>query len=180
MGDWIAGFSTKALAQKTKNVIKQNGLIYLMKVGRIMTLDEYYQDKGFAKKKPVFNHKNDAIRAGDNIYYKIRDEYVQHKNNSHGPDPETVIHDVSGENVLIADMDSSFYFGDQCLIPEKGWEHIGFNISSGRTFYRKEDQLENLLTFIRQKYQPGIHGNPCLKPPIDDEMKTFSGKSCSA
>lgn len=190
-GDWIAGFSTKELVENTKSKtgrkIKPHGLIYLMKVAKTLTLEEYYNDPFFSEKKPVYNHKNDAIRAGDNIYAKKGDRYVQHKNNSHPYHDENnsierpnIKHDIDGVNVLIADMTFSFYFGEECLMPNNGWNEIGFAMSTGRTFYREEEDLKKLLNFIEKSgFQPGFCGNPCLRPDIDDDSKVACGGSCS-
>ena len=192
-GDWVAGFSTKELVDltwaRTRKKIEPYGLIYLMRVrdGETPTLDEYYRDPDFAAKKPVYNHKDDAIRAGDNIYFKVGNRYLQHRNNSHdyagenGLDQRPEIdHDLDGEKVLIADMSASYYFGEKCLIPNNGWNEIGFTMSTGRTFYRKEEDLQKLLKFIEERgFLPGIHGNPCLRPPICNESKVPCGSSCS-
>jgi hypothetical protein len=190
-GDWIAGFSTKALVDNTKwktgKSIKRDGLIYIMRVGERLTLDEYYRDRRFASKKPVFNHKDDAIRAGDNIYFKKGDIYFQHRNNSHDYLDEndssgrpSIDHDAAGKHVLIADMSASFYFGDNCLVPKNGWDGSGFTMSSGRTFCRETVHLDALLKFIMEAgFQPGIHGNPCLRPPMCDESKVTCSSSCS-
>lgn len=181
-GDWIAGFSTKALVQQTSmetgKKIEPYGLIYLMRVGETPTLNEYYRDPVFSKKKPVYNHMDDAIRAGDNIYFKKDEKYFQHKNNSHTY--LNIEHDIGGVNVLIADMTASYYFGDKCLFPENGWNEIDFTMSTGRTFYRKEEDLQKLLRFIEKRgFRPGFVGTTCLRPPIDNESKDTFGDTCS-
>lgn len=181
-GDWVAGFVSKALAKNSKNqgvtTVREEGLVYLMKIGEIIPLDDYFNDLRFAKKKPIKNNPNPIKRSGDNIYRKINGEYFQLPNNSHDNDLETITHDSSGDNVLIADMNESYYFGRKCPIPEGGWEKIGFRFSKGRTFYCSADNLANIKKFLYEKgFKPGIHGEPCLKVAIE-EMATNFGK-CS-
>lgn len=189
--DWVAGFSTKTLANnfsgERRKELEQYRLIYLMCVEETLTPDEYYKNPNFANKKPVYNHKNDAVRAGDNIYFKNGDRYFVHKNNSHPYMDENysnlrpnIDHDIRGEKVLVANMKLSYYFGDKCLIPKNGWGEIGFAMSTGRVFCRTKQDLENLLKFIDDcGFQPGFCGTPCLHPSIDVEAKVTCGSSCS-
>jgi len=58
--DWIIGHSTKATGNK---------LIYAMKVTEILSMDNYYGDRRFQYKKPVFGSARWKV-YGDNIYYK--------------------------------------------------------------------------------------------------------------
>ncbi|MDO8895239.1 MAG: hypothetical protein Q8L97_14085 [Nitrosomonas sp.] len=181
LGDWVAGFASQKLVNNSKNeglTIPYQGLIYLMRIGEVMTLDAYFRDSRFKNKKPTKNHQDRIKRSGDNIYYlNERGIYSQLSNNSHGNDLETINHDTRG-NVLIADMSESFYFGKRCVIPENGWDEIGFIFSKGRTFYRADSDLENIRFFLHKKgFCPGIHGDPCLNVSQEEEIKACL--SCS-
>jgi hypothetical protein len=180
-GHWVAGFVSKALVNNSKNedvTVPYQGLIYLMKIGEVMTLDDYFNDSRFSKKKPIKNHSDPIKRSGDNIYHLVDGIYCQLPNNSHDDDLTSINHDTRGERVLIADMNASYYFGRNCPIPEKGWEEIGFNFSKGRTFYCKDGDLENILNFLRIKgFSPGIHGVPCLL--VEQENVSPHGAGCS-
>ncbi len=150
-----------------------------MRVGEVLTLDAYFKDSRFEKKKPIKNHQDGIKRSGDNIYYLNEARgYLQLPNNSHDDSLGTINHDTGGVNVLIADMKESYYFGKECLIPEKGWEEIGFIFSKGRAFYRADSDLENIRNFLLKKgYLPGIHGEPCLQ--VEREEHSAHCGSCS-
>lgn len=177
-GDWVAGFVSKALVNNSKNKVRYQGLVYLMRIGEVMTLDEYFKDSRFKKKKPVEDSPDPINRSGDNIYYLVDGEYCQLPNSSHDSDLETIKHDTNGKNVLIADMKESYYFGRNCQIPDRGWESIRFNFSTGRTWIAADGELEIILEFLYQKgYAPGIHGKPCLWD--DQEDAAIYGSGCS-
>lgn len=173
-GDWIAGFASKNLIN---NCIQNDfpappyqGLIYLMRVGEKMPLDEYFEDPRFEVKKPVAQSSSQIIRAGDNIYYLNRanaqPQWSQVPNENHGREPETIEHDVSGINVLLAseELEEFYYFGANALIPEGGWKSIGISMSNGRTFHMSElEVLPRILKWLDgQGFKPGKHGNPCM------------------
>lgn len=170
--DWVAGFVSRALVKNSINAgvtVPYQGLVYLMKIGEVITLDAYFKDMRFKNKQPVKDHPDPIGRSGDNIYYMVGDRYCQHPNNSHDDGLETINHDTSGINVLIADMNESYYFGRSCPIPDGGWEGIGVDFSSGRTFYRTNADLENIRDFLRKiGHAPGVHGKPCLWGMLED------------
>jgi hypothetical protein len=178
IGDWVAGFASKALVNKSKNegvTVPYQGLIYLMKIGEVMTLDAYFNDPRFKIKKPCKNHPDPIKRCGDNIYYWVDGKPRQLPNNSHNL--KSIERDTRGVNVLIANMKESYYFGRECPIPDGGWESIGFIFSKGRTF-NCSSYLENIRDFLRNNgYNPDVHGNPCLR--VDQEDASTHVDSCS-
>ena len=58
--DYIIGIAGKKLANKV------GSLVYLMKVDKIVSYKDYWEDKEFDIKKP--NEENDINYVGDNIY----------------------------------------------------------------------------------------------------------------
>lgn len=180
-GDWVAGFASKELINNSKKEdikIPYQGLIYLMKISKAITLDAYFNDSHFAQKKPIKNHRDLIKRSGDNIYHLVKGKYRQLPNNSHKDDPNNIDHDVNGKNVLIADMNESYYFGRNCIFPEKGWKSIGFNFVAGRPDFRADEDLQKILDFIwGNRFAPGIHGKPCLQ--IGREDVSTHGCGCS-
>ena len=64
-GDWIAGFTSKALNGDAKGAER---LIYLMKVDEKLLFRDYFTDERFKDKIPNMNAKGAQAKAGDNIY----------------------------------------------------------------------------------------------------------------
>jgi hypothetical protein len=179
-GDWVAGFASKTLADASARAgvkIPIGGLLYLMNVGEVMKLQDYFNDSRFEQKKPIKGSGNLIEQCGDNIYDTDGfGGYRQLANDSHDASLGTINHDTGGVNVLIAD--TFYYFGRNCFIPKGGWESIGITLSKGRTFYCSEADLQNIRHFLLQNgYEPGIHGKPCL---WDDKENVDSNcSSCS-
>lgn len=180
-GDWVAGFTSQALVDTSRAggvTIPTSGLLYLMRIGEVLKLEEYFRDPRFQHKKPVKGAIDPIQRCGDNIYNIDRTgAYQQLPNDSHDDSKSTINHDTGGVNVLVSDV--FYYFGRNCLIPNGGWESIGITLSKGRTFYCSESDLANILRFIQERgYQPGMHGKPCLWQEREESKATRS--TCSS
>ncbi len=162
-GDWVAGFASKELVDRSRKSglqIPFKGLIYLMRVAESLPLDSYFDDRRFAKKRPTFELGSLMERSGDNIYY--RDEtgrYRQLRNESHGDGD--LHHDTEGKNALVAT--EFYYFGRNCFAPAEGWTRfLGASLSDGRTFNCPPGFVDKLLGHFSQNgIRPGISGSPC-------------------
>src|ERR1035437_8833884 len=126
VGDWVAGFASRALVKNSaaKGVeIKYQGLVYLMQINTILSLDEYFAAPQFQCKKPspsIDRFSNIERDYGDNIYsHDNCGKAVQMPNGNH--DEGHIDHDLSGERVLISDH--FYYYGKQCPVPDGGWEN---------------------------------------------------------
>jgi len=74
VGDWIAGFLSKARGYR---------FLYAMEISEILDLDAYYWDKRFEEKKPDLRGSWKE-RCGDNFYSRGPDgEWIQHRNRFH-------------------------------------------------------------------------------------------------
>ncbi|MEJ0097309.1 MAG: hypothetical protein WDM84_04410 [Bauldia sp.] len=109
LGEYIIGTGTKKR--------EQNGrLVYAMKVGRIISFDEYWNDRNFDNKRPTMNGSF-IQRYGDNIYH--RDEagaWLQEKSFHSHEDGTTDIDNLqtdvgTTEKVLLADW--FVYWGEE-------------------------------------------------------------------
>lgn len=105
VGEWVAGFASKALVKKCKALgidIPYQGLIYLMEIGEILPLDSYFHDSRFQSKKALpLGSNNLMLERGDNIYRLDDDgQFVQLENDNH--DEGELVKDTKGKNVLIA------------------------------------------------------------------------------
>lgn len=109
IGDWVIGTGSV-----TKNL--GNQLIYAIKVTKILTFQEYWNDERFICKKPVMNGSLVQM-YGDNIYWKDSDTDEWHQENSHHSHEDgsfnthNLKRDIPGENVLISDH--FYYFGSE-------------------------------------------------------------------
>ncbi|QDZ29577.1 hypothetical protein [Noviherbaspirillum sp. UKPF54] len=164
-GDWVAGFASQDLVHTSRRAgvsIPVSGLLYLMRVGEVLRLEDYFHDARYQHKKPLKGANDSILRCGDNIYDSDgAGGYRQLPNDSHDDSLSTIRHDTGGVNVLIADI--FYYFGRNCPVPRGGWDSIGITLSKGRTFYCSESDLENIRRFLHdQRYEPGVHGKPCL------------------
>ncbi|WP_156955210.1 Nmad2 family putative nucleotide modification protein [Polaromonas glacialis] len=181
IGDWVAGFASETLVKSSKLKINSQGLIYVMRIGEILSFNEYFFAPDFQNKKPspqINTLKNFQQDYGDNIYYcDDLGNQQQLPNGSHSL--QEMNHDTGGENVLIADK--FYYFGRNCLVPEGGWENMGVRIPLGYpTCYGYESDevaINNICFFLHSKnYGKGIHGNPCLWE--EKQIKPTYTKSC--
>lgn len=167
VGQWVAGFAGNALVRKCDALgvsIPHQGLIYLMRIDQILTLDEYFHASRFQQKKPIpLGSNNIKLERGDNIYfYDDRGNYQQLANDNH--DEGELNKDTKGRNVLISDH--FYYFGRNCPVPETSWRNMGVCIPDRYNRYGSESSqvaLEKMSTFLRaQQYKLGVHGNPCI------------------
>lgn len=148
VGDWVVGTNPEEAGEER--------ITYLMQVGEILTYEEYYSGGRFEFKKP----ENDPV--GDNIYHRTDDgELVQVENPPFHDSDECREKDCSSNSVLVADR--FWYFGEEdpelpprlCDTVIKGY---GSSSRSGRK--KPTEHLDDLLEWITDRYQPGIHGDP--------------------
>ena len=170
IGDWIAGFSSEALASSKGVTVDCEALIYLGRVSKRLTIAEYYEQ--YKNKIPPSIEADDLInRAGDNIYEPLctdpekEDDYYQIRNINH--DDGNKSHDLSVQNVLI--FDESYYLGSNGKrIPGE----INISRPTGPTPYGyktvKESEINKLIKWVRKQYKKeikgmkGIYGMPCM------------------
>lgn len=153
INDWIAGFGGSATPVK-------GCLVYMMKVSKKITFDEYWKDELFNKKKPTFS-KSGKASYGDNIYHhNEKGEWIQensHHSFENGVNYTNLNKDTSQDAVLISDK--FWYFGNNaCRLP------IQFNstIYSGRA-HKIEDKeiiIKSLVDWLEINFEEGINGRP--------------------
>lgn len=158
-GDWIAGFASSALVDRSRRAgvhVTLHGLIYLAQITEgPIELGDYYDSPEFFNKRP--DGRTPIGRAGDNIYQRVGQNLVQRQNFNHGDGD--VCRDQSGRNVLICRR--FYYFGRNAFLPPSGW--AGFlDKAPGRTFHAPADFADLLLReFDFIGVSEGIHGTPC-------------------
>ena len=152
VGDWIAGFggSDTPCAEK---------LVYIMRVDRVMSFDDYWGNTIFINKRPCFHN---SIKAcyGDNIYHSDGDGTWYQENSHHSyenkPNYINLEHDTSVDRVLVSS--TYWYFGDRALcIPEE----LSSIVKKGRGHKKVDDDLcDELVLWIKKQYAQGVHGIP--------------------
>lgn len=164
--DWVAGFVSVELARNAARngvSIKPGALVYLMQITEDpIPLEDYFEERRFAAKKPDLRSSRLAVRCGDNIYYRLNGGIGQLENDHHGHGDE--LHDLSGVNALVSKR--FYYFGRNAFIPQEGWNaFLGAPLSMARTFYCPNSLVPRLLAhFEREGISEGLHGAPSQWP----------------
>ena len=154
VGDWVIGIAGASLSCVGK-------IIFLMKVNKIISLQEYWACEEFNFKKPGFNS---ALKYcyGDNIYHLDKNgQWVQE--NSHHSLSNGVVNplnrdrDTKADRVLISE--NFWYFGsDAKELPKK------FNyIRKKRQGYKKiiSTECQEFISWAYETFGPqGQHGLP--------------------
>ena len=159
IGDWIIGTGSKALSKTFGRKMKHR-LIYAMKVGEIISIDDYWNDPRFRCKKPILNGSLPLI-YGDNFYHKDNNgnwiqENSAHSNNDGSPNLKHLETDISGHNAIISDH--FYYFGQSApILPENLRDicHTGI----GQKLLSPELGAE-FISWLSNHYERKIHGKP--------------------
>lgn len=154
IGDWLIGTGS------VENV-GNDRLIYAMEVTDKISLEDYSEDKRFAKKIPAKGAKRNV---GDNIYYRdtdgtIRQRFPSAHSYEDRENPKTKKHDWSGRNVLISKSGSYYYFGRGALRLPKELQCLVKKGPAHKCNFQNE-VTERFLAWIKKR-KPGIHGKPC-------------------
>lgn len=161
VGDWIVGLTSSKIGFKAT---------YLMRVGEIITLEEYYQEERFGYKKPNFESQDITKWMGDNFYEERAGEIIQHPSahNRKGRSGEELSKkmrvDLGGRNVLIAD--DYFYFGENAKELPRQLEFLKVRRAHRCNGIAGIRAIEKYAPFVFEN--PGVSGNP---PGIKDDAK---------
>ncbi len=153
VNDWIIGTGAKQ-----NNLL--NRLIFLMKVSEKISFEEYWNDKRFARKRPVMNGSLVQIH-GDNIYHKENNEWCQldsHHSLYEGKlNKANLKQDTQGKYVLISNH--FIYFGDHHIEVADTYKAL---CSKLRDYYTIDNDAlsAEFIESIKSKYPLGIHGDP--------------------
>lgn len=152
-GDWVAAFGSVDTALHGK-------LVMLMRVEEILTFDEYWEDKRFQSKRPVFD-KEIMYTYGDNIYHHEGLTWLQERSSQSMEDGSTnyvnLKRDTQTNRVLIAT--EFYYFGNKAInLPDEFGGLIAY--SSGNGVYADKNAIEAFVKYISENYDVGMHGSP--------------------
>ena len=113
-GDWIAGFTSKALCGHPPG---EERLVFLMQVDEKVALADYFRDGRFQSRIPRNDPVANVHRCGDNIYRPLvpnateTHEFEQLPKGYHGPSQKG--RDLGGKYALVATRFA--YFGAEAL-----------------------------------------------------------------
>lgn len=165
IGDWIVGFGSSA-----QNSEVANKIIYIMKVEKVLTFDEYWSASEYQCKKPVMNGSLKQ-NYGDNIYHQENGEWKQEDSHHSLPDGSinllNLSRDTRADRVLIST--TFWYFGANAIdvLP-------GLSIIPECRNYRKIEGLdEELETWTQSFEQKGFIGEPAK---FKGEFSRYNGK----
>ena len=161
-GDWIAGFL---------NAKRHHRFLYAMEIDKRLTMNEYFADPRFEKKKP--NLRGDwKERCGDNFYEQRSDgTWKQHRNRFH-PGEEFRKKDTRYPIVFVASR--FWYFGRSCKqAPSQFADLIG-----GRGIRLNHDPMvsADFMHWVERSFSPGVHDNPNDNPDMAKGSRT--GQAC--
>lgn len=141
-GDWIA-----AIAASNKEVGKnRNRLVYVMRVSKKLTMEEYDQQtqKGL-KIKIADTSSNDPVkRVGDSIF-DFRHDPPKPRPSMHSHSPKTLAKDQRGGFALLSDH--FYYFGDKAIELPDGMLAI-FPQTQGHRSTANDEFLDGFIAWI--------------------------------
>jgi hypothetical protein len=147
VNDWVMGTGSV-------NGIGVDRLIYLAKVSKKMSLQEYGRAEEFTVKKPHLSGEWWS-KHGDNIYYEdCSGASKQRRNVHHGP--SFIDHDLGGEYALICK--DFWYFGRAAIVIPLAFHCL---IKKGPGYKANENVPEaTMFIDILKKLEPGLIGAP--------------------
>ena len=140
-----------------------------MQVTEKMTLNEYWRDKKFAKKKA--SKKPKRKQYGDNIYCKSSKGHLEQQQSFfHKDDKESIKKDVRGKNVLISNY--FFYFGKNHIEISDSLKKAVVQ-TQGHKYRGLEKEGEKLIKVLEKKYKKGkLYGMPIGYENIENKCDT--------
>ena len=157
VGDWIMGTGSK---QKGRDGYS----VFVMCVSETMTLQEYWEDPRFRRKRPDMTSSNKKKTLGDNIYYKDPDTQLycqipsRHSCSDGTPDRDRLCHDTSVDRVLISD-DYIYWGGEGPLVPEFRAFNVCHVTQSHRSIFPYE-VVQDFIIWISDFNERGYRGKP--------------------
>jgi len=148
-GDWLIGNSRRR---------DGNHLVYAMRISEVLSMNEYFHDGRFERKKP--KPEGTCIeQCGDNIYYRGDDDQWKRLpsrfHNNRSDFIKDVGNDFAGRPVFVAEH--FYYFGcGRVVIPNK----LAEVICGGIGIRDKSGLADYFVEWLENNYRPGVLGTP--------------------
>ena len=158
MGDWIVGTGSKR-----RN--RQGFLVYVMCVAETLTLNEYWVDPRFQRKKP--NLGGSLKQAfGDNIYFRDETGHWHQEDSHHSyqggtPNYHNVLNDTQTDRVLIG-VEYAYWGGSGPKIPDSFRDYKGHDICVGRNHkcHFPQGLANDFVAWFHMVGKYGYQGDP--------------------
>lgn len=158
IGDWVIATGGRVLNKYIGH------LIFAMKVEKIITFDEYWNNPDFQCKKPVFNGSVMQM-YGDNVYHtnpqtkEVIQERCAHTVEGKNPkDTGQYRRDIRGKNVLISR--NFYYFGANAPELPDEFKHMASTVRNMECNHVDEETVKKFADWLQSNYKVGIHGDP--------------------
>ena len=158
IGDWVIAAGGNVLHEYKEH------LIFAMKVEKIITFDDYWNNPDFQCKKPTFNGSVMQM-YGDNVYHtnpqtkEVIQEICAHTIGGKNPkDTEQYASDVRGKNVLIST--NFYYFGANAPKLPDEFKHMASTVRDIEYYHIDEETIMKFVDWLQSNYEVGIHGDP--------------------
>ena len=157
VGDWVVGTGSKAK--------KRGGrLVYAMRVGEILSLNDYWNDPRFRDKRPN-RHGGKRKAFGDNIYRwdEVKSQWHQsdsfHSCDDGSLNSDNLCRDTSVDRMLVSD-DFVYFGGSGPLVPESLRECV--HVSQGHKCNFPPPLVDEFVKWIMylQETETGYCGTP--------------------
>jgi Nucleotide modification associated domain 2 len=154
IGDLVLG--TGSAARKLKG-----RMVFLMRVGRIISFDEYWCDPQFARRIPVMNGSLQQ-RFGDNIYHRVKGKWVQadsrHSQGGARPNLNNLRRDTGKTDRVLIGSEFTYWGGDGPHIPKR-FSAFVHSAPGYRAFFSEKD-IGLLLTWLGSAHGRGLLADP--------------------
>ena len=195
-GDYIVGIESNALMEqrKSKGLCKEknNLLIFVGEASEILSLNDYFNDLRFKKKKYKKN-KCWILRRGDNIYYEDGGMWKWLRGHDHDDKSITFFHrnsldhlyktnrhviykDIYGNRVFICHRFT--YFGDKCEEFDKRFLDCIVKAQGIKYCYENNSKFKDFKNYLDSLIGKGRIGKPihchikhyCIKHYCKDKL----------
>ena len=167
-GDLIVGTGSDS-----KKWRRGSHLVYIMRVGEVLTFNEYWEDPRFVEKRPTL--RGSLMQAyGDNIYFKdssgeYHQENSHHSNKDGTPNQNNIRNDTRDTGNVLIGFDYVYWGGDGPLIDSKFTNYQGCSVVKRGPGHKKKFPSGLVSDFdgcFRTLEERGYHGRPINWPKI--------------
>lgn len=162
IGDWLVGTGSW-----DRKVLRGDRLVYAMQVSEAQSVDDYWVDPRFEKKRPKRNGSKKQS-CGDNIYsrpdidshWHQMDSFHSHPDGT--PNEEHISRDTGPNRVLIGER--FFYFGGEGpVIPAMFRDPERYDLCKkgrSRKILKDVDWIDEFVAWLEAQGQRGFRGKP--------------------
>jgi putative DNA base modification enzyme with NMAD domain len=148
-GDWLIGHSRKREGQH---------LVYAMCIHEVLSMDDYFRDSRFEAKKPR-PYGTLQEQCGDNFYYRDNQRWRRLPSRFHNTSTafeKDIGRNLAGRPVFVAK--DFYYFGENRIAIPTDLAGVIRKVQGIQ--YAEGDLAKNFVTWLKNNYCPGIHGQP--------------------